>query len=200
MRSLVPVVIASLASLAAATASDAATYGGFGIAAGVLRGTNLVTQAQSDISNATSYLTVMRSSGVLEYPAFVVMGLGVCVATGPDYTITMTVLSNTQTEIKIAATAPTCGIRAIQFGTPNSRCAYDLTNPNPGTVGSLTGSNAAPVTMVGAWNATLKFDNAVNIFGTAARMDLFSRMTVNFSSPFDAGDVFTFRVDTDAIN
>lgn len=200
MRSFFPVIAASLASLAAATASNAAVYGGFVFAPGVLRGTNLVVQGQSDIINATSYLTVVRSTGVLEYPVFVVTAPGVCTAVGPDYTITMAVLSPTQTEVKINATAATCRLRSVQFGTPNSRCAYDLTNPNPGTAGSLNGSNPVPVSLTGAWTATIKFDNAVNIFGAAARMDLFSRMTVNFNVAFDVGDSFGFRVDTDAIN
>jgi hypothetical protein len=50
------------------------------------------------------------------------------------------------------------------------------------------------------WNATARFDNAVYVFGTPAQGDLYSRMTLNFSLTFDAGDVFAFDVDTDAIN
>lgn len=202
MRHFATIALASLASLAAAASSQAATYGGFVTAPGVLRGTNLVAQGQTDLANATSYVTVVRSTGVLEYPAFVVTAPGVCTATGPDYVIQMTVLSPTQTRIKIGATAASCGIRQISFGTPNSRCAYDLTNPNPGTPGSLQGANIAPIAggLVGTWNATAKFDNAVNIFGAVAQGDLFSRMTLNFSTTFDAGDVFAFTVDTDVIN
>jgi hypothetical protein len=202
MRHLATIALASLASLAAAASSQAATYGGFTTAAGALRGTNMVVQGQSDMSNATSFLTVVRSTGVLEYPAFVITAPGVCTATGPDYVIQMSVLSATKTRIKIGASAASCGIRQISFGTPNSRCAYDLTNPNPGTIGSLQGANIVPLAggLVGMWNATAKFDNAVYVFGTPVQGDLYSRMTLNFSLTFDAGDVFAFDVDTDAIN
>ena len=202
MKSLVSTALASLASLAVAASSQAATYGGFAIAPGVLRGTNLVVQGQTDVNNATSFLTVTRSTGVLEYPAFAVTMPGVCTAVGPDYVIQMSVLSATQTRVKITATAATCGIRAISFGTPNSRCAYDLSLPNPGTAGSLAGANVVPVAggLVGAWNATIRFDNAVFVFGTPVQNDLYSRMTINFNGVFDAGDVFAFNVDTDNIN
>lgn len=199
MRTLVSIAAASLAITAAA---PAATYSGFSFTPGVLRATNLVTQAQTDVTNATSYLAVTRWSGVMEYPAFVVTGPGVCTAVGTDYVIQMTVVSPTQTRVKIGATAATCAIRAISFGTPNSRIAYDLTNPNPGTAGSLQGANIVPVAggLVGLWNATAKFDNAVYVFGTPVQNDLFTRMAINFSTPFDAGDVFSFTVDTDIIN
>ncbi len=202
MRHFATVALASIASLATAAASHAATYGGFTIAPGILRGTNLVQQSQSDVTNATSYVTVMRSTGVLEYPAFAITSPGVCTATGPDYVIQMTVISTTQTRVKIAATAATCGIRAISFGTPNSRCAYDLSLPNPGTAGSGSGANVVPVAggLIGAWNATIRFDNAVYVFGTPVQNDLYSRMTVYFNGTFDVGDVFAFNVDTDAIN
>jgi hypothetical protein len=127
---------------------------------------------------------------------------GVCTAVGPDYVITMTVISTTQTRVKIAATSATCGIKTVSFGTPNSRCAYDLTNPNPGTVGSAQGANIVPVAggLVGLWDAKAKFDNAVYLFGSPPRNDLYSRMTIFFSSAFDGSDVFAFNVDTDNIN
>lgn len=202
MKSLVSLALASLASLAAVTTTEAGTYSGFTIAPGTLRGTNLVVQGQTDVNNATSFVTVQRTSGVFEYPAFAVTAPGVCTAVGPDYVITMTVMGITQTRIKIAATAGTCGIKAISFGTPNSRCAYDLTNPNPGTVGSMQGANIVPVAggLIGLWDAKAKFDNAVYLFGTPVQNDLYSRMTIFFSSAFDAGDVFAFNVDTDNIN
>ncbi len=202
MRSIIALAVAALASLASTATSHAQVYGGFTIAAGTPRIVSVVNQNATPATNATSYLTVQRCSGVLQYPALVVTSATTCTAVGPDYQITMTVLSATQTAVKIVATAPTCAIRSVSFGTPNSQCGYDLTNPNPGTVGSLTGANPVPVAggMVGIWTANIKFDNAVNIAGTAAQGDLFSRMTVFFSSCFDAGDVFAFTVDTDKIS
>jgi len=202
MKSLVSIALTSLASLTVAASSQAATYSGFTIAAGTLRGTNLVVQGQTDVNNATSFVTVLRTTGVYEYPAFAVTSPGVCTAVGPDYVITMTVISTTQTRVKIAATSATCGIKTVSFGTPNSRCAYDLTNPNPGTAGSAQGANIVPVAggLIGMWDAKAKFDNAVYLFGSPPRNDLYSRMTIFFSSAFDAGDVFAFNVDTDNIN
>ena len=202
MRSIIALAVATLASLAATATSQAQVYGGFTVAAGTPRIVSVVNQNATPATNATSYLTVQRCSGVIEYPAFVVTSPTTCTAVGPDYQITMTVVGATQTAVKIVATAATCAIKSVSFGTPNSQCGYDLTNPNPGTVGSLAGANPVPVAggMVGIWTANIKFDNVVNIAGAAAMRDLYSRMTVNFSSCFDAGDVFAFTVDTDKIS
>jgi hypothetical protein len=40
----------------------------------------------------------------------------------------------------------------------------------------------------------------VYLFGSPPRNDLYSRMTIFFSSAFDGSDVFAFNVDTDNIN
>ncbi len=199
LRTLALTAAATLTALGATTSSHAATYGGFTFFAGVLRNVATVNQAATGASNATSYLRVQTCAGALQYPVWVVGGL-VCQATTPDYQITMTVIAANQTRVRIAATSATCAIRNVRFGTPNSSCFYDLTNPNPGTVGSLTGFNpVATVLTGGAWNATIQFGNAVRIAGTAAQMDLFNIMNVNFSACFDAGDVFEFVVDTDRL-
>ncbi len=190
---------AAATTLGATTSSHAATYGGFTFFAGVARNVVAVNQASNGVSNATSYLRVQTCAGALQYPVWVVGG-PVCQATTADYQITMTVIAANQTRVRIAATSATCAIRAVRFGTPNSLCGYDLTNPNPGTVGSLTGFNpVATVLTGGAWNATIQFGNAVRIAGTAAQMDLFNIMNVNFSACFDTGDVFEFVVDTDRL-
>ena len=201
MRSIITLSALALASiLGTAGTSHAATWGGFAVAAGAPRTVTGVSQVSTGQTNSTSYLTVTRCTGVVEYPAFVWVG-ATCTATTPDYTIVMTVLSATQTNVKIAATSAACGIKQITFGTPNSQCGFDLTNPNPGTVGSLTGADPVPMAggLIGAWNVTLLLDNVVNIAGAAAMRDLYSRMTVNFSSCFDAGDLCSFTIDTDKI-
>lgn len=200
MRQITTIALASLASLAIAGASQAAVWGGFGVLPGVLRPTNLVVQNQTAASNATSSLAVTLCTGAVQYPPFVVVSATTCVANTPNYQIIMDVLSPTQTKVSIIALSATCAIKSISFGTPNSQCAFDLTNPNPGTVGSLQGANPLATGLTGAWTSTIRFDNAVNIFGAAAVGDLYSRMTVNFSSCFDVGDVCTFTVDTDKIN
>lgn len=190
---------ATLTTLGATTSSHAATYGGFTFFAGVARNVAAVFQTSTGATNATSYLSVQTCAGPVQYPVWLAAG-AVCQATTPDYQITMTVLAANQTRVRIAATSAACAIRSVKFGTANSVCGYDLTNPNPGTIGSLTGFNpVATVLTGGAWNATIRFENAVRIAGTAAQMDLFNIMTVNFSACFDTGDVFEFVVDTDRL-
>jgi hypothetical protein len=195
------VIAASIAALAASASSLGATWGGFSIAIGMPRVVASVNQASSGAVNATSFLAVNRCSGVMEYPVFVAAG-ATCVATTPDYQITMTVLSATQTEVAIIATSPACDLKAITFGTPNSSCGYDVALPNPGTVGSLAGFNPTQVagSLFGAWTSYVVLDNRVNVGGIAPVGDLYSRMTVYFSSCFDVGDAIKFRVDTDKIN
>jgi hypothetical protein len=111
----------------------------------------------------------------------------------------MRIISATQTEIKIISTSPNTQIKAIVFGNAASFCGFDLANPNPGTVGSLAGANPTPVTMIGAWTTSVRFDNRVNIAGAAPAGDLYARMSVYFSSCFDMGDQLVFRVDTDKL-
>jgi len=202
MRQIKNITLASLAgvaTLASAGTTHAAAFGPFSVGVGVLRATNSVLQNQTGASNATSYLTIQRCSGVIETPVFVAAGAS-CTATTADYQIIMDVLSPTSTRVTIVATSATCDIRYVRFGTPNSRCAYDMTNPNPGTVGSGAGANPVAVGLIGAWTANVRFDNAVNRIGAASMGDLYSRMTVNFSSCFDVGDLCQFTVDTDIIN
>lgn len=200
MRLTSTIVLSALATLAATSASSAQVWGGWGVGPGTPRAVSGVNQTASAASNATSYLRVERCTGVIEYPAFVPAG-ATCTAIGPDYAISMTILSTTQTEIRIVATGATCGIKSVTFGTPNSMCGFDMAAPNPGTAGSLAGANPAPVagTLIGAWTSSVRLDNRVNIVGAAAAGDLYSRMSVFFSSCFDAGDQIVFRVDTDKL-
>jgi hypothetical protein len=201
MRTLTSIVLASLASLTAASSSQAAVFGPFATAVGALRTVATTAQATNGAINATSLLKVTRCSGAVETPAWVVAG-PTCTATAADYQISMTVVSATQTRVRIAATGATCDIRQIVFGTPNTRCGFDLTLPNPGTAGSAAGFNPAPVagSLVGAWMATVRLENAVRIGGAAPVGDLYSVMVVSFNSCFDINDRIEFIVDTDYIN
>lgn len=200
MRLTSSIVLSALATLAVNGISHAQVWGGWGVGVGTPRVVSGVNQLASAASNATSYLRVERCTGVIEYPAFVLVG-PTCTAVGADYAISMTVINATQTEVRIAATGATCGIKSVTFGTPNSMCAFDMTAPNPGTAGSLAGANPVPVagTLIGAWTSSVRFDNRVNLVGAAAAGDLYSRMTVYFSSCFDVGDQIVFRVDTDKL-
>lgn len=127
--------LASLATLASAGTTYAAAFGPFSVGVGALRATNSVLQNQTGASNATSYLTIQRCSGVIETPVFVAAGAS-CTATTADYQIIMDVLSPTSTRVTIMATSATCDIRNVRFGTPNSKCAYDMTNPGHLRIGS----------------------------------------------------------------
>lgn len=201
MNRFATIAAASLASLASATASHA-IWVPFATAPGALRPIASANQTSTGASNATSYLAVQRCTGVMQYPAWVVTGPNTCVATAADYQITMDVLSPTQTKVTILATGAACGIKTVQFGTPNSQCGYDIANPSPGTAGSNTGANPVPIAggSVGLWNVQVKLDNACYYPGTVVQMDLYSRMTVYFSSCFDAGDMVQFTIDTDKIS
>ena len=191
MRTLTSIVLASLASLTAASSSQAAVFGPFATAVGALRTVATTAQATNGAINATSLLKVTRCSGAVETPAWVVAG-PTCTATAADYQISMTVVSATQTRVRIAATGATCDIRQIVF----------VTLPNPGTAGSAAGFNPAPVagSLVGAWMATVRLENAVRIGGAAPVGDLYSVMVVSFNSCFDINDRIEFIVDTDYIN
>ena len=199
MRPITTLVLSALATLAATSVSNAQVWGGFGTALGVARVVAGVNQASSSASNATSFLTVQRCNGFIENPPFVITSGTDCVATGSDYQVSMRIISATQTEIKIISTSPNTQIKAIVFGNAASFCGFDLANPNPGTVGSLAGANPTPVTMIGAWTTSVRFDNRVNIAGAAPAGDLYARMSVYFSSCFDMGDQLVFRVDTDKL-
>jgi hypothetical protein len=201
MRSILVLTVAVLASLSASTASLGATYGGFTKSAGTSITVASVNQASTSMTNATCPLTVWRCTGMPQYPLFCAISATVCEAIGPDYKITMTILSPTQTAVRIAATAASCCIQSISFGAPNSQCGFDLA-VSASTVGSLTGSNPVPSNpgLFGAWNATIKLDNVVVAAGFNVQNDLYSRMTVNFFPVFDAGDLFKFTIDTDKLN
>ena len=112
MRSITLVTLTTLAIasiLGTAGTSHAATWGGFAFAPGTPRIVTLINQASAGASNATSYLRVVRCTGVIDYPVFTWLG-ATCTAVTPDYTISMTVLSATKTNVKIVANSTTCGM------------------------------------------------------------------------------------------
>jgi len=199
MRQISTIVLSALATLAATSVSSAQVWGGFAVAPGVARVVAGVNQAATSASNATSRLVVQRCNGVIEAPAFVVTSPTYCIATGSDFQVSMQVMSPTQTEIKIISTSPNTQIRSVSFGNGAPLCGFDLSSPNPGTPGSLSGANPIPVTLIGVWNTTIRFDNRVSVGGAAPLGDLYARMTVYFSSCFDMGDQLVFRVDTDRL-
>lgn len=196
-RNLASLALAAAAAFASASASQAASFSGFTIAPGINRVVTTVNQNSTSASNATCALAVRRWSGVTEYPVFTVISPSTCIAYGPDYQIVMTNVGANLTNVLIQATAPTCSLKWVRFGNSVSKCGFDLTNPITGTVNSSTGRNPVPMSMGGAWNTSIHFDNAVKYAATAAVGDLFSRMTVSFSSPFSG--TWQFDLDTDLI-
>ncbi len=201
MRSMTSIALAAATSLLCAVQADAAVYGGFSRAAGMARSTTFVGQGSDSAVNASCRLSVLRSNGIVDYPVWVIAGPGKCIAAGADYQITMTVLSGTETSIKIEGTAGACALKGISFGGNNSHCGFDLTLPNPGTPGSGQGLNptSGAAGLVGMWNASINLDGAVILAGNPLIGDLYSRLTVSFSACFDDGDVFEFKVDTDKL-
>lgn len=197
-KNLASLALATVASLAAASASQAATFSGFTIAPGIARVVSTVNQNSTPASNATCALVVQRWSGAMEYPVFTVISPSTCIAYGSDYQIVMMNVGANLTSVLIQSTAPTCSLRWVRFGNAISKCGFDLTNPISGTVNSSTGRNPVPSSLAGAWNTSIHFDNAVKYAATAAVGDLYSRMTVSFSSPF-AG-TWQFDLDTDFID
>jgi hypothetical protein len=200
MNRLPSLALALLAPLAAAATSHAQVYTGYTIATGTVRVVTAVNQSATSGSNATSTLVVQRWSGAIEAPVFSYTSPSSCIATGPDYQIVMTNVGLNRTSILIQATSSTCSIRSVTFGASTTKCGFDLTNPSTGTTGSSVGLNPVPAAMGGAWSTSIKFDNAVKLATAPIRGDLFSRMTVNFSSVFNGGDVWQFEVDTDYID
>ena len=190
--------LAALSSLALAGAAQAATFGPVTTSLGAIRYANAVLQNQTGASNATAALTVVRCSGAVETPAYVMMGTA-AIATTADYQIALEILSPTQTRVSIWGFAA-CDIASVTFGSPNSRCGYDMSRPNPGTPGSMAGASPVAVTLVGAWTSSIAFTNAVQVPGTPARGDLYAQMRVSFSSCFDVNDILQFTVDTDILN
>ncbi len=201
MRSMTSIALAAATSLLCAVQADAAVYTGWNAVAGTLRTTMNVSQISNASVTATLPLTVYRCDGTIDYPVFVMVNANSCVAVGVDYEIRATVLNNTQTSFRIAATAVTCGIRRVTIGSTASRCGFDLTLPNPGTPGSGQGLNptSGAAGLVGMWNASINLDGAVILAGNPLIGDLYSRLTVSFSACFDDGDVFEFKVDTDKL-
>lgn len=191
--------LAALSSLALAGAAQAATFGPVTTSLGAIRYANAVLQNQTGASNATAALTVVRCSGAVETPAYVMIGTA-AIATTADYQIALELVSPTQTRVSIWALSTTCDITKVTFGNSASNCGFDMTRPSPGTPGSLTGSSPIAVTLVGSWTSSIILTNAVKVPATPVRGDLYSQMSVSFSSCFDAGDILQFTVDTDIVN
>jgi hypothetical protein len=197
-------ICSTLAALCAATATHAGTFAGFITTAGVARATPAVAQATTATQLRTAFLQVSFTDGTTTYPEFTPSGTTTVVATtgaGPCRTdIQMRVVSATKTLVTItqvgAAGAP--GVKAISFGSPNSRVVYDLVATAAMTPGSDLGVVPTASTLAGDWAAQLEFVSPIALTGSAPRGDLFNTMRVNFLAPMYGG-TFAFTVDTDAL-
>lgn len=197
-------ICSTLAVLCAATATHAGTFAGFITTAGVARATPAVAQATTATQLRTAFLQVSFTDGTTTYPEFTPSGTTTVVATtgaGPCRTdIQMRVVSATKTLVTItqvgAAGAP--GVKAISFGSPNSRVVYDLVATAAMTPGSDLGVVPTASTLAGDWAAQLEFVSPIALTGSAPRGDLFNTMRVNFLAPMYGGTL-AFTVDTDAL-
>jgi hypothetical protein len=197
-------IATTVAALGAASAAHAGVFAGFITSAGVARATPAVAQATTATHLRTAFLQVSYTNGATTYPEFTASGTTTVVATtgaGPCRTdIQMRVISTTKTLVTItqvgAAGAP--GLKAISFGSPNSRVVYDLVATSAMTPGSDLGVVPSASTLAGDWTAQLEFVSPIALTGSAPRGDLFNTMRVNFLAPMNGGTL-AFTVDTDAL-
>jgi len=195
---------AAAAIACAATSSYAGTFAGFITTAGVARATPAVAQATNATHLRTAFLQVSYTDGTTTYPGFTASGTSTVVATtgaGASRTdIQMRVISATKTLVTIAhvGSGDAPAIKAISFGSPNSRVVYDLVATSAMTPGSDLGVVPSASTLTGDWAAQLEFISPIALTGSAPRGDLYNTMRVNFLAPMHGG-TFAFTVDTDAL-
>ena len=206
MRSLLPTSIAAAAAaLFSGSAALAQSFGGFYTTPGTTVPVGAVTQACTAAELQTLRVMVQRTNGTMEYLTFVQTASNAVLATGSDYTVRLTVnAASTSTTCDIRATAASCDIYAVIIGNGGGRACFDLaTNTAAGignTAGSGTGLNPTVSLMTGAWTAFVGFENRIQLGASAPLGDLHQIMFVKFVNTFDAGDRFTFRIDTDRID
>ena len=178
--------------------------GGFYTTPGTTVPVGAVTQACTAAELQTLRVMVQRTNGTMEYLTFVQTASNAVLATGSDYTVRLTVnAASTSTTCDIRATAASCDIYAVIIGNGGGRACFDLaTNTAAGignTAGSGTGLNPTVSLMTGAWTAFVGFENRIQLGASAPLGDLHQIMFVKFVNTFNAGDRFTFRIDTDRI-
>jgi hypothetical protein len=199
MRNAASLVLASLVSLVPAAVSHAGSYAGLTVTPGSTRVTGGVTGPDA-ATIASSFLAVETWGGSWEHPTWLAASPMACTATTANYEIRMDILSPTLTRISVRARSIFCRLRSVSIGSVNTRLVFDLTDPNPGTIGSMSGLDPSAFTLTGTWDMAIEYSDRVQVGSRPIAGDLYCRMTMTFDSPFDGGDSAVFYVDTDAIN
>ena len=199
MRKILTSLALATASLVAGTA-DAAGFGGILVIPAIARSVAGVTQATPPAALLACPISVLMCDGTYETPVSVALAPNIVEATGSCYRIRMTVLTADATRFEVNHTnVNNNGIKEIDFGSVTTQLAFDRTNPNPGTVGSLTGRDVWYAGGAGAWIMTAHYSHPVTIGLMIPRNDLYNKLKVKFSNCFDAGDSIVFYADTDGL-
>lgn len=77
--------------------------------------------------------------------------------------------------------------------------APSLPPGSTGTPGSLGGIPPQLLSFTGIWDIALTFSNPIAIGAALPVGDLYGKMRIDFSSPFDANDFMELRIDTDTL-
>jgi len=204
MRQLKATLTASLAALATLTAStvaSAASFGGLTASAGVLRCTTGVSQATNAAIIATNWVEIDYCSGYTEYLTFTATSATAVQAIGANAALYGVVVSATTTNYKLIVHTPGDDVISVRImGSPNTKMGFDRTSPNPGTAGSLSGQDFAPVSMTGAWIVYAHLTDEIALCPSLPRKDLFASLHLRFSGCFRYGDYLSFKIDTDRVN
>jgi hypothetical protein len=194
--------IALLSFAAASCFAGVASAAGFGanlVLAGPLRVVSTLTQNTSINMLAGLPIRVTMCTGAVETPVFVITSPTTVIATGSCYQIKATLVGVDTTRFEIVHTAAANGLQLVEFGGRAQGVLFDRTNPNPGTVNSLTGRDVAYLAGVGAWIMDAAWSGPVELGTRPVMNDLYNKLTLRFSTCFDTGDSVSFNVDTDSI-
>lgn len=183
----------------AASAADAAAFGGIAVLASAARVVNTTNQGTAWTNLVSLAPRVTLCSGAVEFPVFAFAGGSSVQAIGSCYTIKATVVGATQTRFEIFHNGGANGIQLVELGGPNSQVGFDRTNPNPGTAGSFNGRDFQYIAGFGAWTVYAYYHTPVRIAGAAVQNDLYAKLFVKFDQCFDINDRLIFDIDTDRL-
>lgn len=196
----VSTLAATALALAAGTAASAATFGGQTVSTGVIRCATSVNQSSTASVVATNWLEIDHCSGWTEYLPIVAVSATQFEAVGTFARLDGYVSTSTTTVMKFTLHTPGDDVAAFRIvGSANTNCGFDKATPNPGTTGSSTGINVAPISMTGSWTAYAHLTDKVALCPTAAKGDLFMTLIWKFSSCFKYGDYISWKCDTDKV-
>ena len=193
-------LLVSSIAIAATSAANAASFGGFIPVVSLPRSVATVTQGVNSADVTSIPVAVTLCSGATEFPSFVARSATIAEAVGSCYTIRATILGAAVTRVEINHTGGANGIMAVKFGGPGSVIGFDRTNPNPGTVGSSTGRDVTFRPSVGGWVLRASYSEPIGVGAVPPVGDVYGQLTLAFSTCFDIGDYLNIELDLDKAN